>query len=119
MNLNSYSNIRSYIEALYSFIYNIFFYCPLDDNFQYDDASIPKCEDSTSGFCEGGILAIDGINGNTIWQTWTAFNVFSLYCTEDLNGDTYNDCVASGRGGVSETNYSFFIITNEKLNNSS
>lgn len=88
-----------YALYLYWFDYHIVF-C-LDDNFQYDDSSIPKCDDSTSGLCEGGILTIDGINGNTIWQTWTAFNVFSLYCSEDLNGDTYNDCVASGRGGVS------------------
>ncbi|KAG4068752.1 hypothetical protein HA402_002443 [Bradysia odoriphaga] len=72
----------------------------IDDNFQYDDTSIPKCDDSTSGYCEGGILAIDGINGNTIWQKWTAFNVFSLYCSEDLNDDMLNDCVASGRGGL-------------------
>ncbi|KAJ6640343.1 hypothetical protein Bhyg_13093, partial [Pseudolycoriella hygida] len=70
----------------------------IDDNFQYDGAIIPKCDDSISEFCEGGILTIDGINGNTIWQTWTAFNVFSLFCSIDLNGDTYNDCVASGRG---------------------
>lgn len=92
---------RSYAHNEISISITFLFYCLSDDNFQYDDTSIPKCDDSSSGFCEGGILTIDGINGNTIWQTWTAFNVFSLYCSEDLNGDTYNDCVASGRGGVS------------------
>lgn len=101
-------------ESFFLFI-NIFFesiFLPSiipDDNFQYDDTSIPKCEDSTSGLCEGGILTIDGINGNTIWQTWTAFNVFSLYCSEDLNGDTFDDCVASGRGGVSYEKFLGFL----------
>lgn len=72
----------------------------LDDSFQYDEISIPKCNNGLGDYCEGGILALDGITGSVIWQTWTAFNVFSLYCTEDLNGDSHVDCVAAGRGGV-------------------
>lgn len=50
--------------------------------------------------CEGGILALNGATGATIWQRWTAFNVFSIFCNVDLNGDQRNDCVASGRGGL-------------------
>lgn len=50
--------------------------------------------------CEGGIIALDGSSGDTLWQRWTAFNVFSIYCSQDLNNDSINDCIASGRGGV-------------------
>lgn len=59
---------------------------------------------------------MDGTTGNVLWQTWTAFNVFSLYCTEDLNGDEHVDCVAAGRGGVNILNiYSFNMQLNYLL----
>lgn len=51
-------------------------------------------------YCGGGLLAMDGSTGTTVWQRWTTFIVFSLYCNADLNGDSVIDCVASGRGGV-------------------
>lgn len=61
------------------------------------------CFSSKSGetvTCEGGILALNGVTGDFIWQRWTAFNVFSIFCNVDLNGNAKNDCVASGRGGL-------------------
>lgn len=69
------------------------------------DPDIPKCETESGGYrkivyCEGGILAVDGVTGNTIWQRWTSFIIFSLYCKVDLNLDGQTDCVAAGRGGV-------------------
>ena len=79
-----------------------------DDSFLYDDIAIPKCDSAVGFNCEGGILALDGLTGTTLWQTWTAFNVFSLHCNQDLNGDNQFDCVAAGRGGVSF----FFVKTN-------
>lgn len=78
----------------------------VDDSVQYpleDHGTIPKCD---AGYremvpCEGGILALDGITGTTLWQRWTPSMVFSLICISDLNKDGQKDCIASGRGGVS------------------
>lgn len=84
----------------------------IDDSFQYDDRNIPKC---SGAVCEGGILALDGVTGNTIWQTWTAFNVFSMFCTQDFNGDERADCIAAGRGGVCEPNEYFYIFKTDSL----
>lgn len=50
--------------------------------------------------CEGGILAIDGITGDTLWQRWTPSIVFSIFCRTDLNKDQKSGCVVSGRGGL-------------------
>lgn len=76
----------------------------VDDSVQYDQG-IPKCEVERPGYremvyCAGGLLAMDGSTGSTVWQRWTTFIVFSLYCNADLNTDGVIDCVASGRGGV-------------------
>lgn len=67
----------------------------VDDSVQYDQG-IPKCEVERPGYremvyCSGGLLAIDGSSGNTVWQRWTTFIVFSLYCHADLNADGTND----------------------------
>lgn len=78
-----------------------------DDSFQYDDVNVPKCAAAVGGFCEGGLLALDGRTGDVLWQSWTAFNVFSLFCSMDVNGDGQPDCVAAGRGGVSDGFFSF------------
>lgn len=43
---------------------------------------------------------MDGQTGATLWQRWTAFQIFSVFCTNDINNDTRIDCVASGRNGV-------------------
>lgn len=78
----------------------------VDDSIQYGaESPVPKCELDDNGyramvFCEGGILALDGVTGNTLWQRWTEFNVFSISCFADLNSDGQVDCVVSGRGGV-------------------
>lgn len=91
----------------------------VDDSIQYQsenhDRSIPKCEVENSGYremisCEGGILALDGITGNTLWQRWTPSIVFSIICRTDLNKDEQIDCVVSGRGGVSEKISAFNIL---------
>lgn len=82
----------------------------VDDSIQYQSethGSVPKCEVENNGYremvsCEGGILALDGVTGNTLWQRWTPSIVFSIICRIDLNKDAQIDCVASGRGGVSE-----------------
>lgn len=72
---------------------------PLEHN-----TGIPKCELENNGYremvyCQGGILALDGLSGNTIWQRWTPQIIFSLSCAIDLNKDDQIDCIISGRGG--------------------
>ncbi|KAJ8945336.1 hypothetical protein NQ318_009731 [Aromia moschata] len=53
--------------------------------------------------CEGGIIALDGVNGNIIWRHWLNDTIFSLHCTADVNGDTQNDCLAVGVAGTIAT----------------
>ncbi|KAL1373412.1 hypothetical protein pipiens_018673, partial [Culex pipiens pipiens] len=70
-----------------------------------DDARgyIPRCTSLKTGLtdmCGGGLMALNGINGETLWQRWTSFTIFSLKCTIDINSDGQSDCVAAGRGGA-------------------
>uniref|UniRef100_A0A182SD26 FAM234A/B beta-propeller domain-containing protein n=1 Tax=Anopheles maculatus TaxID=74869 RepID=A0A182SD26_9DIPT len=64
---------------------------------------IPQCTSRKTGItdlCGGGLLALNGIDGETLWQRWTSFTIFSLKCNIDINSDGGNDCVAAGRGGL-------------------
>ncbi|XP_055632215.1 uncharacterized protein LOC129772791 isoform X2 [Toxorhynchites rutilus septentrionalis] len=70
-----------------------------------DDARgfIPRCTSLKTGLtdmCGGGLMVLNGINGDTLWQRWTSFTIFSLKCAIDINSDGQNDCVAAGRGGL-------------------
>lgn len=51
--------------------------------------------------CQGGLIALDGVTGQPIWQRWLHHAVLTIYCTADLTGDGVFDCVVSGKGGVS------------------
>ncbi len=59
--------------------------------------------------CMGGVVALDGRDGSTLWQHWTRHEVFSVSCQADLNGDGYEDCVAGGRAGVSYESFAHVI----------
>uniref|UniRef100_A0A182PD56 FAM234A/B beta-propeller domain-containing protein n=1 Tax=Anopheles epiroticus TaxID=199890 RepID=A0A182PD56_9DIPT len=64
---------------------------------------IPQCTSRKTGItdlCGGGLLALNGIDGQTLWQRWTSFTIFSLKCSIDINADGGQDCVAAGRGGL-------------------
>ena len=50
--------------------------------------------------CLGGILALDGNNGQELWRLWTEHEIFSLTCQADLDNDGVKDCLAGGRAGV-------------------
>lgn len=50
--------------------------------------------------CEGGVMALNGINGEVLWTYWTNDTIFSLQCSEDINGDQISDCLATGKSGV-------------------
>lgn len=104
-NLNSESPIRKY-DISNDGIEDIIIGFGVDDSLGYGmHSGIPKCQVDTGDYremveCKGGVLALDGATGNTLWQHWTSYNIFSLYCKEDLNLDQQPDCVASGRGQV-------------------
>lgn len=50
--------------------------------------------------CLGGVLALNGKTGETIWTHWTAHAIFSIDCGVDLTNDKIKDCIISGRGGI-------------------
>ncbi|KAJ8975519.1 hypothetical protein NQ317_010634 [Molorchus minor] len=50
--------------------------------------------------CEGGVIALNGANGDIIWRNWLNDSIFGLHCTADINGDAQNDCLAVGVAGT-------------------
>ncbi|KAK1136096.1 hypothetical protein K0M31_000665 [Melipona bicolor] len=50
--------------------------------------------------CSGGIMALNGKTGDTLWVHWTAHAVFSVDCGIDLTNDKIKDCIICGRGGI-------------------
>ena len=50
--------------------------------------------------CYGGVLALDGRDGHTLWEAYAGHEVYALSCEHDLNHDTVTDCVAAGRYGA-------------------
>ncbi|PAA71893.1 hypothetical protein BOX15_Mlig025309g1 [Macrostomum lignano] len=53
-----------------------------------------------TGYCAGGIMAVDGRDGSVIWSQFVQHEPFALTCETDLNKDGQSDCVLSGRGGL-------------------
>lgn len=104
-NLNSESPVRKY-DITNDGVEDIIIGFHVDENFEYGmHSSVPKCEAQAGEYrqmvrCKGGVLALDGATGATLWQRWTSFNIFSLVCKQDLNLDGQADCIASGRGEV-------------------
>lgn len=50
--------------------------------------------------CEGGVLALNGLTGNIIWRHWFNDTIYSLHCSNDVNGDQQNDCLVIGMEGT-------------------
>ncbi|XP_014251713.1 uncharacterized protein LOC106667930 isoform X2 [Cimex lectularius] len=50
--------------------------------------------------CGGGVLALDGKTGDTLWQHWTHKDVLFVDCSADISSDKIKDCLISGKGGV-------------------
>ncbi|PSN30859.1 hypothetical protein C0J52_21219 [Blattella germanica] len=50
--------------------------------------------------CLGGLIALDGRTGSSIWHHWTSHSVFTVDCGADITNDRTNDCLISGKGGV-------------------
>ena len=54
-------------------------------------------------------MALDGRSGDVLWQHWTEEGVFGLDCSADITGDGTNDCLATGKKGVS-LKYNFLSL---------
>ena len=53
--------------------------------------------------CGGGLFAMDGATGKSLWQHGTDNEVFSIVCDRlDVNRDGRPDCLIAGRHGVLE-----------------
>lgn len=52
--------------------------------------------------CGGGLMALDGKTGRTLWSTYTKHELFAVNCNADLNNDLVNDCIVGGRMAVSD-----------------
>lgn len=50
--------------------------------------------------CFGGVLALNGKTGDTLWIHWTTHAIFSIDCNLDLTNDKIKDCIICGRGGI-------------------
>ncbi|ALC46949.1 CG6184 [Drosophila busckii] len=75
----------------------------VDDNIHYEGIPLPRCKSAQQTDdvpCEGGVVALNGIDGSILWQTWSVANVFSLHCNVDIDRDGVTDCVAAGRLGM-------------------
>lgn len=55
---------------------------------------------NVSSPCKGGVIALDGKTGETMWTYWTNDTIFDLQCSADINGDSLNDCLAIGEQGT-------------------
>lgn len=53
--------------------------------------------------CEGGVIALNGINGDILWRRWLPHTIFGLICSTDMNKDGIPDCLVTGKGGVSRS----------------
>lgn len=61
-----------------------------------------KCSlyEESNGMCGGGLLALDGKSGQLLWRFWTRKDVLFIECSQNVNEDSTNDCLVSGKGGV-------------------
>ena len=49
--------------------------------------------------CQGKVLALNGLDGSTIWERAINFPAFAIRCVLDVNSDGSLDCLVSGRIG--------------------
>ncbi|KAH9419619.1 hypothetical protein DERP_009677 [Dermatophagoides pteronyssinus] len=54
-------------------------------------------EKSKTVGCGGGVMALDGTNGEPIWAQYTPHEMFASNCNGDLNNDGVKDCIIGGR----------------------
>ncbi|XP_048525388.1 uncharacterized protein LOC109537293 [Dendroctonus ponderosae] len=71
--------------------------------------------------CNGGIIALNGRNGDTIWKRWLNDTIFGVHCTADVNLDGTNDCLIVGVDGTiavidSRTGEDVWMLNMGKMN---
>ena len=79
-----------------------------DNSEEKEDAQSQEAESPSSSYssasrvasCFGGVLALDGRDGHTLWETYAGHEVYAITCEHDLNRDNVTDCVAAGRYGA-------------------
>ncbi|TRY71775.1 hypothetical protein TCAL_12171 [Tigriopus californicus] len=64
--------------------------------------------------CFGGILALDGLTGATLWKRWAKHEVFALTCQEDLNNDNLFFAI-SGKNGQTLWEFENHIIQSDLM----
>ncbi|XP_060520035.1 uncharacterized protein LOC132698145 isoform X2 [Cylas formicarius] len=70
--------------------------------------------------CQGGVMALNGTDGEMLWKLWINDTIFSLQCSADLNGDNVMDCLAIGEYGTiltidSKTGSTIWQLNTRKL----
>lgn len=63
------------------------------------DGILDVLTSGASGTCMSIVRALDGSNGDTLFETKLTFDVFALNCNADLNLDGHFDCLLAGRFG--------------------
>ncbi|ESO12029.1 hypothetical protein HELRODRAFT_158433 [Helobdella robusta] len=68
------------------------------------EANFEDCKESYNyeNICLGGMIVLNGLNGEELWRHFFTNEIYSLNCNQDLNGDFVNDCIAAGRSGTLE-----------------
>lgn len=61
----------------------------------FNQTSEPLSTEDSLG-CGGGILALDGQTGDELWRIYTKYQLNSVNCPLDLDGDDVNDCFVTG-----------------------
>ena len=65
--------------------------CPNEDDHCLEDFGFTPCRIH--------LIALDGRNGEKVWEKWIPFDAFAANCKHDLNQDGIPDCTFSGRYG--------------------
>ena len=63
------------------------------------DGVLDVLTSGSSGPCMSTVRALNGLNGDTLFESELNFDVFALNCNADLNLDGHSDCILAGRFG--------------------
>lgn len=76
------------------------------DDINDGDKMCAEFFDKSAGPCSGGVIALDGKTGEIIWHRWLRRLVLAIHCEFEITGDFISDCIATGKGGVRDKNFS-------------
>ena len=61
--------------------------------------------------CNGGVVAINGKTGSTLWRQQVSNAVLDVQCRLEISGDGVTDCLLIGKEGV--CNFTLHIFGRE------